>query len=65
MWSPNHENTWFGREAFSADVRFDRGQDSGKQKEGKTFHKLHVPAMNDDFWDRFHGFSSEIWKGCE
>ena len=23
-------------------------QDSGKQEEGKTFHKLHVLGMNDD-----------------
>ena len=30
-----------------------------------TFHKLHVPGMNDDLWDRVRGLSSETWKGCE
>ena len=40
-------------------------QDSGKQEEGKTLHKLHVLGMNDDLWDRVLGVSSETWKGCE
>ena len=32
------------------DLRFERWQvvDSGKQEEGKTFHKLHVLGMNND-----------------
>ena len=38
--------------------------DSGKQ-EGKRFHKLHFPGMNDDLWDRVRGLGSETWKGCE
>ena len=40
-------------------------QDSGKQEEGKTFEKLHVLGINDDFWDRVRGLGSETWKGCE
>ena len=43
----------------------DDDEDSGKQGEGKTFHKFHVIGMNDDLWDKFRGLSSEIWKGCE
>ena len=38
---------------------------SGKQEEGKTFHKLHVLGMNDNFWDRVREVGSETWKGCE
>ena len=38
--------------------------DSGKQ-EGKTFHKLHVLGMNDDFWDRVRGLGSQTWIRCE
>ena len=30
------------------DIRFQRWQHSGKQEEGKTFHKLHALGMNDD-----------------
>ena len=26
-------------------------EDSGKQEEGKMFHKLHVLGMHDDLWD--------------
>ena len=40
-------------------------QDSGKQGEGKTFHKLHVLGMNDDLWDKVRELGSETWKGCE
>ena len=39
--------------------------DSGKQEEGKMFHKLHVLGMNDDLWDRVCGLDSETLKGCE
>ena len=35
------------------------------QEEGKTFHKLHVLWMNDDFWDRVREVGSETRKGCE
>ena len=37
--------------------------DSGKQREGKTFHKLHVLGINDNLWDRVGGVGSETWKG--
>ena len=47
------------------DLKDGKLQDSGKQEEGKTFHKLHVLGMNDDLWDRVHGLGSETWKGCE
>ena len=30
-------------------------EDSGKQKEGKMFHKLHVLGMNDELQDRVAG----------
>ena len=30
------------------DLKDGKLQDSGKQEEGKTFHKLHVIGMNDD-----------------
>ena len=39
--------------------------ESGKQEEGKTFHKLHVLGMNDDFWDKACGLGIETWKGWE
>ena len=39
--------------------------DSGKEEEGKTFHKLHALGMNDDMWDGFRGVGSDTWKGCE
>ena len=39
--------------------------DSGKQEEGKTFHKLHVIGLNGDLWDRVRGVGNETWKGCE
>ena len=38
---------------------------SGKQEEGKAFHKLHVLRMKDDLWDRVRGLGSKTWKGCE
>ena len=47
------------------DLRGGKLQDSGKQEEGKRFHKLHVLGMNDDLWDRVRGLGSEIWKGRE
>ena len=34
--------------------------DSGKQKEGKTFHKLHVLGMNDDLWGKLRGLRSHL-----
>ena len=34
------------------DLKDGKLRDSGKQEEGKTFHKLHVLGMNDDLWDR-------------
>ena len=40
-------------------------QDSGKEEEGKTFHKLHVLGMNDDLRDQARGLGSETWQGCE
>ena len=40
-------------------------QDSGKQEEGKMFHKLHVLGINDDLWDTVCGEGSETWSGCE
>ena len=30
------------------DLKDGKLKDSGKQEEGKTFHKLHVLGMNDD-----------------
>ena len=49
------------------DLRFERGSvvGSGKQEEGKTFHKLHVLGMNEDLWDKVRGLCSESLKGCE
>ena len=47
------------------DLKDGKLQDSGKQEEGKTFHKLHVIGMNEDLWDGVHGLGSETWKGCE
>ena len=37
----------------------------GKLEEGKTFHKLHVPGMNDHLWEKVCGLGSETWKGCK
>ena len=48
---------------FILDLKDGRLQDSGKQKEGKTFHKLHVLGMNNDLWGRICGLGSEAWKG--
>ena len=50
---------------FILDLKDGRLQDSGRQDEGKTLHKLHVLGMNDDFWVRVYGLGSETWKGCE
>ena len=47
------------------DLKDSKLQNSGKQEEGKTFHKLYVLGMNDDLWDRLHGLGSETWRGCE
>ena len=47
------------------DLKDGKLQDSGKQEEGKTFHKLHVIGMNDDLRDRVREVGSETWKGCE
>ena len=49
------------------DLGFERWQvvNSGKQEEGKTFHKLHVLGINDDLWDRVRGLGSKTWKECE
>ena len=47
------------------DLKDGKLQDSGKQEEGKRFHKLHVVGMNDDLWDKVRGLGSETWKGCE
>ena len=47
------------------DFKDGRLKDSGKQEEGKTFHKLHVLGMNDDGWDKVREVGSETWKGCE
>ena len=33
---------------FALDLKDGKLEDSGKQEEGKTFHKLHVLGMNDD-----------------
>ena len=46
------------------DLRFESWQAARfrKQEEDKTFHKLHVPGMNDDLWDRVRGLGSETWK---
>ena len=33
------------------DLKDGKLQDSGKQEEGKTFHKFHVLGMNDELWD--------------
>ena len=37
---------------FILDFTDDKLSDSGKQEEGKTFHRSHVLGMNDDLWDR-------------
>ena len=34
-------------------------ENSGKQEEGKTFHKLHFFGMNDNLWDKVHGLGSK------
>ena len=47
------------------DLKDGKLQDSGKQEEGKMFHKLHVIGMNDDLWGRVREVGSEAWKGCE
>ena len=47
------------------DLKDDKLYDSGKQGEGKTFHKLHVLGVNDDLWDRVRGLGSETWRGYE
>ena len=47
------------------DLKAGRMKDSGKQEEGKTFHKLHVLGMNEDWWDIVCAVGSETWKGCE
>ena len=39
--------------------------DSGKQEDGKTFHKLHVLGVNDYLRDRLLEVGSETWKGGE
>ena len=31
------------------------------KEESKMFHKLHVLGMNDDLWDRVHGYGSKIY----
>ena len=38
---------------------------SGKQEGSNTLHKTHFLGMNDNFWDRVRGLSSETGKGCE
>ena len=47
------------------DLKNGKLKDSGKHKEGKTFHKLHVLGMNDDLWYRVLGLNSETWNGWE
>ena len=47
------------------DLKDGKLQDSGKQEEGKTLHKLHGIRVNDDLWDRVRGIGNETWKGCE
>ena len=47
------------------DLKDGKLQDSGKQEEGKTFHKMHVLGMNDCLWDGVCGLGSESWTGCE
>ena len=44
------------------DLRFERWQvvRFRKAKEGKTFHELHGPGMNDDLWDRVRGLGMLI-----
>ena len=45
------------------DLKDGKLQDSGKQEEGKTFHKLHVLGMNDDIPLRFHRFRFVVFGG--
>ena len=33
--------------------------ESGKQEEGKTFHKLQIPGKKLDLWDKVRGLGSE------
>ena len=47
------------------DLKDGKFYDSGKQEEGKTFHKLHVLGINDDLWARVCEVGSETWKGCQ
>ena len=47
------------------DLKDGKLQDSGKQEEGKTLHKLHVLGMNDDLLEGVLGLGSETWKGCK
>ena len=46
------------------DLKDEKLQDSGKQEEGKTFHKLLVLGINYDLRGRPRGLGSENWKGC-
>ena len=50
---------------LTLDLKDGNLQDSGKEEEGKTFHKLHVIGTNDDLWDKIRGLDSETWKRCE
>ena len=44
-----------------SDLKDSKSGDSGKQEEGKTFHKLHFLEMNDAFCDPVRGLGSETW----
>ena len=43
---------------FILDLKDGKLQDSGKQEQGKTLHKLHVLGVNGGVWDRLCGFGS-------
>ena len=34
-----------------------------QESKRKTFHRLHVLGMNDDWWDRVCGLGSDTLKG--
>ena len=66
MQSPNRGRKKKATERDQSDsIDLSKLLDSGKQEEGKTFHKLHALGMNDDLWGRVRGIGSETWKGSE
>ena len=47
-----------GSSLLTSNLKEDKLLHSGKEEDGKTFHKLHVLGKNGNLWDRVHGLSS-------